>query len=94
MLDIPPHHTHPHRVLVMVYDWCYALDVYPDADAEHPSPDTPRVLEQRLRAIVADAQARRRAGERAVPVGVMSADHRDQWAEVCHSMYSCPCAPG
>lgn len=39
-------------------------------------------LENRLREVARDVERRLEAGERAVPVGVLSADGRDRWAEV------------
>jgi hypothetical protein len=91
MLQIPPHSLdEPQKVLVMVYDWFYVIDVYHSAptstapDHSNPMPlvDDAGVLEERLRAVVVDARGRRQRGERAVPVGVLSADNRDVWAKV------------
>jgi hypothetical protein len=91
MLQIPSHSLdEPQKVLVMVYDWFYVIDVYhsaPSSTAPNHSSPMPLVddvsdLEERLRAVVVDAQARRQRGERAVPVGLLSADNRDVWAKV------------
>ncbi|KIM84067.1 hypothetical protein PILCRDRAFT_6374 [Piloderma croceum F 1598] len=43
----------------------------------------PAELERRLRCIARDAAKRLASGERAIPVGVLSSDGRDRWAEVC-----------
>jgi hypothetical protein len=84
MLPIPSHSVgKPQRVLLMVYDWCYAIDVYPDTSSDHPKPVDVRIIEERIREAVGDAQRRRGTGETAIPVGVLTADHRDKWAEVC-----------
>jgi hypothetical protein len=91
MLQIPSLSLdEPQKVLVMVYDWFYIIDVYhsappstvPDHSNLMPLVDDVGVLEERLRAVVVDAQGRRQRGERAVPVGVLSADNRDVWAKV------------
>lgn len=83
------------NVLVMVHDWCYTVQCYhplpstsisPQTAASsqvHPTRISPHELERRLRAIVQDAASRLRAGETAVPVGVLTADERDAWAQVC-----------
>lgn len=66
------------KVLVMVHDWLYAIEVY-DNDW---TPIAPNEIEQRLRRVVQDAASRIQRSERAVPVGLLSADTRDRWAEV------------
>ncbi|KAH9983330.1 acyltransferase ChoActase/COT/CPT [Russula compacta] len=38
-------------------------------------------VEQRLRCVVQDVTRRIQAGEEAVPIGMLSADHRDHWTE-------------
>jgi hypothetical protein len=90
MVQIPPHSVdRPHRALVMIYDWFYLLDIYPSSTTSNcvigntlPLPLNVATLEHQLRAIVTDAQERRMHGERAVPIGVLSADDRDTWAKV------------
>ncbi|TFK33238.1 acyltransferase ChoActase/COT/CPT [Crucibulum laeve] len=42
---------------------------------------SPPEIEKRLRAVVLDVEARLANGEKAVPVGLLSADDRDRWAE-------------
>lgn len=61
-----------------IADWFYAVDVI--APNGHPLP--PAALEVLLRAIVRDAQLRLSKGERAVPIGVLTTDERDRWADV------------
>ncbi|KAI0635930.1 acyltransferase ChoActase/COT/CPT [Trametes polyzona] len=65
------------KILVMIDDWMYAVEV--------ASPDSNYIpaasIEQRLYAVVADVEARRRNGERSVPVSVLSTDDRDRWAD-------------
>lgn len=66
------------KVLVMLYDWCYAIEV---CDQTRKTFDFSE-LENRLTAIVKDANHRLAKGEKAVPVGILSADSRDEWAAV------------
>jgi hypothetical protein len=62
----------------MLHDWCYAVDVYD----EHQTLVNVIEIETRLRAVVKDVEARLERGERAIPIGVLSADDRDVWAKV------------
>jgi hypothetical protein len=62
----------------MVNDWTYAVEVY-DENQMLLSVDT---IEQRLRNVVRDVVARIEAGEKPIPVGILSADDRDRWTEV------------
>jgi carnitine O-acetyltransferase len=62
----------------------------PEREREHepeaqPSPKRipPAELERRLRCVARDAAQRLAGGEKAVPIGVLSSDGRDRWAEVC-----------
>ncbi|EJF64957.1 acyltransferase ChoActase/COT/CPT [Dichomitus squalens LYAD-421 SS1] len=64
------------KLLVMVADWMYAVDVV-DSDGGSLPPNT---IEKRLRVIVQDAEARLERGERPVPIGVLTTDDRDIWA--------------
>lgn len=43
----------------------------------------PAEIEARFRAVMLDVESRLANGERAVPIGVLSADDRDTWAKVC-----------
>ena len=67
----------------MVNDWVYAVEVY-DENRALLAVDN---IEQRLRSIVDDVTWRVEAGEEPVPVGILSADHRDLWTEVRSFMY-------
>lgn len=82
------------KVLVMVHDWCYTVDVYePESKSlvgDNPSTRTllpPKTIESRLRQIVYDAHERLLRGEQAVPVGLLSSDDRDIWAKVMKSYH-------
>ena len=75
----PPHVPNARKLLVMVNDWTYAIEAY-DENRQLLSVN---IIEQHLRSVVHDATQRMQAGEEAVPVGILSADHRDRWTEVC-----------
>lgn len=47
----------------------------------------PSEIEARICAVVVDVEQRLSNGETAVPIGILSADGRDQWAEVV--LYAC-----
>ncbi|KAG5721720.1 hypothetical protein E4T56_gene9212, partial [Termitomyces sp. T112] len=49
---------------------------------------TPREIATRIRAVVLDVEQRLATGERALPVGVLSADNRDAWAVNQHYLLS------
>ncbi|THH13050.1 hypothetical protein EW146_g7127 [Bondarzewia mesenterica] len=65
------------KLLVMVHDWFYAIDVY-NTDRTLV---TANQIEKRLRKVVEDVDRRTQHGQRAVPVGLLSADDRDRWSE-------------
>lgn len=65
-------------IICAIQDWFYAIDVID----ENQRPISPKSLETRIVQVVADAGKRLEAGEQAVPISVLSADHRDTWAEV------------
>jgi carnitine O-acetyltransferase len=71
----------------MVNDWIYAVAVY-DENRNLYSVDD---IEQRLRSVVQDATQRKQAGEKAVPVGILSSGHRDRWTEVRFFHVPSPC---
>ena len=84
----PPHTSREARsILVMIHNWCYSMVVYRPSSFENPSSQhtllQPGEIEAHLRAIVLDVESRLANGEKALPVGVLSADERDRWAEVC-----------
>jgi Choline/Carnitine o-acyltransferase len=74
----PAHVPNARKIMVMVNDWTYAVEVY-DENRLLLSADN---IEQRLRSVVQDATQRIQAGEKSVPVGILSADHRDTWTNV------------
>lgn len=74
----PSDNIHARRLLLTVHNWFYAVDVYDDKCRPLP----PTSIEANIRSAVADAHARHQAGETAVPVGVLSADDRDEWTKV------------
>ncbi|KAG2018014.1 carnitine acetyl transferase [Coprinopsis cinerea AmutBmut pab1-1] len=83
MLSNPPETPtrEARSLLVMVHDWCYAVPVYhPPVGDEYPVLMTPREIEAKLRSVVLDVEERLAKGEKAVPIGVLSADDRDKWA--------------
>ncbi|KAJ7158644.1 acyltransferase ChoActase/COT/CPT [Mycena filopes] len=68
------------KIYIMVHNWCYAIPVY------HSSTSPPKLvdvqeMENRIRSAVLDAQQRLATGERAVPIGALTADERDKWAQ-------------
>ena len=74
----PPHVPNSRKLLVMVNDWTYAIEAY-DENRSLLSVD---IIEQHLRGVVQDATQRIQSGKKAVPVGILSADHRDFWTKV------------
>lgn len=79
-LSVPPSPSSPNarKIVVMVHDWCYGVEVYDSCFNRVPAVE----IEQRLKAVVKDVEARIESREKAVPVGVLSADERDTWAKV------------
>ncbi|KAF8206302.1 acyltransferase ChoActase/COT/CPT [Mycena galopus ATCC 62051] len=77
ILSKPPRAGNPEaqKIYVMVYGWCYAIPVY------EPASISVQELEARIRAVVIDAQQRLAAGEKAVHIGVLTADDRDKWTQ-------------
>lgn len=90
-LSEPPNpHSHFARsVHVMIHDWCYSVVVYRSLSSMDPNAPlellSPGEIEARLRAVVLDVEARLAKGEKPLPVGVLSADERDRWAQVITS---------
>ncbi|TDL25783.1 acyltransferase ChoActase/COT/CPT [Rickenella mellea] len=64
------------QISVLIHDWCYAVEIY-DKDGKIISYAE---TERRIRDAVLDASRRIAGGEEAVPVGVLTSDHRDTWA--------------
>ncbi|KAJ7030394.1 acyltransferase ChoActase/COT/CPT [Mycena alexandri] len=87
ILSKPPSASNPdaQKIYIMVHNWCYAIPVY------HPATSPPKLvdvqeIEARIRSAVVDAQQRLAAGEKAVPVGALTADDRDKWAQNLHHL--------
>ncbi|KAJ7104046.1 acyltransferase ChoActase/COT/CPT [Mycena belliarum] len=79
LLSKPPKPTQPDalKIYVMVHNWCYAIPVYHPASP--PKLMGVQEIEMRIRSVVADARKRLAAGERAIPIGALTADERDKW---------------
>jgi hypothetical protein len=73
-----PSSSNVRKLLVMLHDWCYAIEVYSETRDLMPISE----IERQLRQVVRDAGNRIRNKEIAVPVGVLSSDGRDRWAQV------------
>ncbi|KAF8349055.1 acyltransferase ChoActase/COT/CPT [Amanita rubescens] len=71
------------KVLVMLHNWFYTITVYhpPESSSARPRLLEPCEIASQLRAIMFDAEQRLADGERAVPIGILSADDRDRWSE-------------
>jgi hypothetical protein len=82
--------TNTGKILVMIHDWCYAIECYHHFSPRSipPSMISPALLEERLRLVSLDAATRLAGGEKAVPIGVLSSDGRDRWGEVRCFYYS------
>ncbi|KAG8904529.1 hypothetical protein FRB99_001612 [Tulasnella sp. 403] len=78
-LTQPPQRLTPaaRSVTVFLKDWAYAVEVY-DRDGVRIGVGE---VERRLWEVVRDVQQRESKGERAVPVGILTADERDTWAK-------------
>lgn len=66
------------KVVVMLHDWFYAVEVL-DKDLRMLKPAE---IERRLLAVVADVNTRLSQGRAATAVSVLTADGRDRWTEV------------
>ncbi|KAF9052498.1 acyltransferase ChoActase/COT/CPT [Hymenopellis radicata] len=72
ILSIPsPSHPASSSVVVMIHGWFYTL---------HVSGLSVDSIARGLEGIIHDADSRIRSGAKAVPVGVLSSDDRDNWA--------------
>ncbi|KAF9451885.1 acyltransferase ChoActase/COT/CPT [Macrolepiota fuliginosa MF-IS2] len=79
-----PHSLHARSLLVMFHNFCYTIPIY------SPSGELalPRDIYRRLRSIIADVDGRLKSGEKAFPIGVLSADNRDTWAKNLNHLLS------
>ncbi|KAF8653605.1 hypothetical protein AX16_003849 [Volvariella volvacea WC 439] len=70
------------KILVMLHNFFYTITAYtPPTSTSSPQLLDVRDIEKQLRAIVIDVEQRLATGERPTPIGVLSADDRDIWAE-------------
>ncbi|KIM64248.1 hypothetical protein SCLCIDRAFT_115593 [Scleroderma citrinum Foug A] len=76
----PAAHTSPwtSNIVVMAHDFFYTLRV---VEAKNGTPLGVDEIERGIRCIILDVLRRRRKGETAVRVGVLSSDDRDEWAK-------------
>ena len=74
------------NIVVMVHDWMYAVSCY-DVYEGRKIRIKVGELERRLRGVLGDVSKRE---GKAAAVGVLSADGRDKWAEVCCCFPSVP----
>ncbi|KAK7033217.1 carn-acyltransf domain-containing protein [Favolaschia claudopus] len=81
ILSKPPRgsNAEARKIYVMIHRWCYAISVYDDASPPHSI--SVQDLETRIRSAVTDAEKRLSAGEKAVPIAVLTADDRDRWTQ-------------
>lgn len=63
---------------MLIRDFFYAIEVYDESRKPHD----PATIERRLWSCVRDAERRLASGERAKPIGILTTDGRDRWAEV------------
>lgn len=70
---------------LLVDDYYYAIDIFSPPSSSVggvPEPLPAGEIEKRFQAAVDDAKRRKARGERAVEVGVLGADDRDNWTKV------------
>jgi hypothetical protein len=79
-----PTSEHTQDITLMLYDFVYTVRVCED----DRTPLSVQIIEDRIRAVVLDVIKRIESGESAVPVGVLTSDDRDRWAEVSMSFDS------
>jgi carnitine O-acetyltransferase len=72
-----PTSEHAQDIMLMLYDFVYTVRVCED----DRTPLSVQIIEDRIRAVVLDVIKRIESGESAVPVGVLTSDDRDRWAE-------------
>ncbi|KAG1750829.1 acyltransferase ChoActase/COT/CPT [Suillus lakei] len=72
-----PASKHAQDIMLMLHDFVYTVRVCEDDRTPLPV----QTIEDRIRAVVLDVIKRIEARESAVPVGVLTSDDRDRWAE-------------
>lgn len=66
------------KITLMLRDWCYAIEVLDNTD----NPVSVSQIESRMWKAINDANLREQRNEKAVPVGVLTAQDRNSWAKV------------
>ncbi|KAG2347787.1 acyltransferase ChoActase/COT/CPT [Suillus weaverae] len=72
-----PASEHAQDIMLMLHDFVYTVRVCEDDRTPLPV----QTIEDRIRSVVLDVIKRMESGESAVPVGVLTSDDRDRWAE-------------
>ena len=65
-------------IIVLIHDFFYVVEVYDESCKPHD----PATIERRLWSCVHDVERRLASGERAKPIGILTADDRDRWTAV------------
>ena len=65
-------------ITVLIHDFFYVVEVYDESCKPH----SPGIVERSLWSCVRDVERRLASGERAKPIGILTTDDRDRWAEV------------
>jgi len=80
VLTAKPHLSSPdaRSIIVLIHDFFYVVEVYDQSRKPH----LPGIIERRLWSCVRDVERRLASGEQAKPIGILSTDDRDRWAEV------------
>lgn len=67
----------------MIDDFVYSVEAFSPAEGDgYPEPLPVGQVADNLRAVVEDARLRRKQGEEAVRLGILTADERDTWTAV------------
>ena len=69
---------------LMYKDWCYAVGVYDEAGELLK----PQAIEEKIWSVIVDVNDKESRGEKAIPIGVFTADDRDLWTKVCQTALS------
>ncbi|KAG5651360.1 hypothetical protein H0H81_008929 [Sphagnurus paluster] len=70
------------KLLLTIHNWFYAIPVYHQTNSPTDVPQlmSPKEIAAQISAVVLDVEQRLTSGESAVPIGILTADHRDHWA--------------
>lgn len=77
-MTAPPREKDGRHMTVMIKNWVYAITIYDESG----SLMEPKEIEKRIWSAVRDADAKEASGEKATPIGILTADERDTWAKV------------